>query len=91
VVAIPALRRSSGGGVGRPEVFRRAHQHLIDTPPGLSTTDLGFWLRYEIRREFAPYVGVSWNRKCGETADFAEAVGEDTGGARFVTGLRLWF
>jgi copper resistance protein B len=58
---------------------------------GLSTTDAGLRLRYEVRREFAPYVGVSWNHKWGETADLAEAAGEDTGGARFVAGLRLWF
>jgi copper resistance protein B len=48
-------------------------------------------LRYEFRRELAPYIGVVWSNKWGETADFAEAAGEDAGGARFVTGLRLWF
>jgi copper resistance protein B len=58
---------------------------------GLSTTDLGFRLRYEIRREVAPYLGVTWSNKWGKTADFAVAAGENTGGARFVTGLRLWF
>ena len=58
---------------------------------GLSSTDLGFRLRYEFRREVAPYVGVTWRNKWGKTADFAEAAGEDSGGARFVTGLRLWF
>jgi copper resistance protein B len=58
---------------------------------GLSTTDAGFRLRYELRREIAPYVGITWRNKWGKTADFAEAAGEDTGGARFVTGLRLWF
>ena len=58
---------------------------------GLSTLDTGFRLRYEIRRELAPYIGVTWNHKIGKTADFAEAAGEPTGGARFVTGLRLWF
>ena len=58
---------------------------------GLSTTGLGFRLRYEIRREFAPYLGITWRNKWGKTADFAAAAGEDTGGARFVTGLRLWF
>jgi copper resistance protein B len=58
---------------------------------GLSTTDLGFRLRYEIKREFAPYLGITWSNKWGKTADFAEAAGEDTGGTRFVTGLRLWF
>jgi copper resistance protein B len=58
---------------------------------GLSTTNAGLRLRYEFRREVAPYVGVSWNNKWGKTADFAGAAGEGTGGARFVTGLRLWF
>jgi copper resistance protein B len=58
---------------------------------GLSTTDVGLRVRYEFRREFAPYVGVVWRNKWGRTADFAAAAGEDTGGARFVTGLRLWF
>jgi copper resistance protein B len=58
---------------------------------GLSATDAGFRVRYEIRREFAPYVGVTWRSKWGKTADLAEAAGEQTGGARLVTGVRLWF
>ena len=58
---------------------------------GLSTTDIGLRLRYEVTREFAPYAGVVWRNKWGKTADFAQAAGEDAGGARFVTGLRLWF
>jgi copper resistance protein B len=58
---------------------------------GISTTDIGVRVRYEWRREFAPYVGFTWNRKWGETADFAEAEGEGRGGLRLVTGLRLWF
>jgi copper resistance protein B len=58
---------------------------------GLSTTDLGFRLRYEFRRELAPYAGVIWNRKYGRTADFARAAGEPASAAQFVTGVRLWF
>jgi len=58
---------------------------------GLSSTDLGFRIRYELKREFAPYAGIVWRNKWGKTADFAEAAGEQTGGARIVTGLRLWF
>ena len=58
---------------------------------GLSTIDIGFRLRYEFKRELAPYIGVVWSNKWGETADFTEATGEDAGGARFVAGLRLWF
>ena len=58
---------------------------------GLSTMDAGFRIRYEFRRELAPYVGVVWKKSFGKTAEFAEAAGEHTGGARFVTGVRLWF
>lgn len=58
---------------------------------GLSTIDAGLRLRYEIRREFAPYVGISWSRKLAGTADLARAAGEDTGGTRLAMGVRLWY
>lgn len=58
---------------------------------GFNSVELGFRLRYEIRREFAPYIGVSWERKLGETADFARQGGEDPDVLHFVAGLRLWF
>lgn len=58
---------------------------------GLSSGEAGLRLRYELRREFAPYVGVAWNRKFFRTADFAELAGEDTGGAKFALGVRMWF
>lgn len=57
---------------------------------GLSHTDTGLRLRYEFRREFAPYVGVAWNRMYFATADLARARGDRTGGARLVVGLRSW-
>ncbi len=57
---------------------------------GLSTTQLGLRLRYEWRREFAPYAGVTWNRKYGKTADVA-AAGDVATGARLAAGVRLWF
>jgi copper resistance protein B len=58
---------------------------------GLSSLETGVRLRYEIRREVAPYVGVTWHRKFFGTADFARAAGEDAGAVRFTTGLRWWF
>jgi copper resistance protein B len=58
---------------------------------GLSATDAGFRVRYEFRREVAPYIGVMWGNKWGQTADFATAAGESTGGSRLVLGMRLWF
>ena len=53
--------------------------------------EAGLRLRYEVRRELAPYVGVTWDRKFFGTADLAKAAGEDTGGARLALGARVWF
>ena len=58
---------------------------------GLSDIEVGIRLRYEIRREFAPYVGVHWERKFGGTADLAREHGEDVSDLLFVAGLRAWF
>ena len=58
---------------------------------GLSDSELGLRLRYEVRREFAPYVGVTWNRSYGQTAQYARDEGEDTNQVRWVVGVRLWF
>lgn len=58
---------------------------------GLSDLELGVRLRYEFRREFAPYVGVVWSRAFGETADLRGAEGESANDTRLVAGLRLRF
>ena len=58
---------------------------------GLSRGDFGLRLRYEIRREFAPYLGVSHERTFGETTDFVRARGDRADSTRFVVGLRAWF
>ncbi|MDU8431480.1 copper resistance protein B [Pseudomonas syringae pv. actinidifoliorum] len=58
---------------------------------GLSTSELGLRLRYEITPQFAPYVGVTWNRSYGKTADYAREDDEGVAEARLVVGLRLWF
>lgn len=58
---------------------------------GIRDTQLGLRLRYEIRREFAPYFGVSWSRAWGNTADLVEARGEDSDSLSFVVGARIWF
>ncbi|NQE64315.1 copper resistance protein B [Caulobacter sp. RHG1] len=62
-----------------------------ETGSGLSTAELGLRLRYEIRREFAPYIGVSYERSVGKTADLARAAGRDVSDTSFVVGLRAWF
>lgn len=58
---------------------------------GLSDIELGLRLRYEIAREFAPYVGVNWERKLGDTARFARAEGEGASATSLVMGVRFWF
>ena len=63
----------------------------FDTASGVNQTDLGLRLRYEITREFAPYIGVTWQRKYGGTASLARSEGDPTDAVAFVLGLRLWF
>jgi copper resistance protein B len=57
---------------------------------GISDGEFGVRLRYEIRREFAPYVGVTWKRRFGQTANLAEAVGADRSEVGWVVGIRGW-
>jgi len=58
---------------------------------GLSDVEAGLRLRYEGRREFAPYLGVAWERQVGDTARYSRARGHDTGGVSVVAGIRAWF
>jgi len=58
---------------------------------GLSDLDTGLRLRYEITRKFAPYIGVAYEDKFGQTADFARRDGESVDSLRFVAGLRVWY
>jgi len=58
---------------------------------GLSDIEAGLRLRYEFRREFAPYIGVNWTKKFGDTADILKARGEVTHDLQFVMGIRAWF
>ena len=58
---------------------------------GFSDASLGLRLRYEITRQFAPYVGVQYSRKLGNTADLARHEGEDPGETQWLAGVRFWF
>jgi copper resistance protein B len=58
---------------------------------GLSDLDVGLRLRYEIRRQFAPYVGVAWTKLFGETAAAAQAEGRSTSDVQALAGIRIWF
>ncbi|MDX3900215.1 MAG: copper resistance protein B [Sphingobium sp.] len=58
---------------------------------GLSDAELGLRLRYEIAREFAPYIGLSHDRRLGDTARLERAAGEDPSRTSVVLGIRFWF
>ncbi len=58
---------------------------------GLNDVELGLRLRYEIHRDFAPYVGFNWLRQIGDTADLARDEGDDVDQLGFVAGLRIQF
>lgn len=58
---------------------------------GLSGGEIGARLRYEFVPEFAPYVGLEYERAFGNTAGFRRAAGEDIGGWNLVLGIRAWF
>jgi copper resistance protein B len=58
---------------------------------GLSDVTLALRLRYEVRRELAPYIGVEWVDRYGGTEKFARAAGDDPSDARIMMGLRFWY
>lgn len=61
------------------------------TGRGLSDTKLGLRLRYEVRRELAPYIGVVWTHRYGASAGYARQDGEPATDRQFVAGVRFWF
>ena len=58
---------------------------------GLSDVAIGMRLRYEFSRQFAPYIGIEWTEKFGETADLAQLNGNDDSDTIYVAGIRFWF
>ena len=61
------------------------------TGSGLSNAELGLRLRYEVTREFAPYIGVSWDRQVGQTANYSRALGKGIEATSIVFGIRTFF
>ena len=58
---------------------------------GLDQIEVGARLRYELRREFAPYIGIEQSWRTGAGADFARARGEGTSATSLIAGIRFWF
>ena len=58
---------------------------------GLSEVDAGLRLRYEIRRELAPYLGVAWRQRSGASAQLLRAAGAVPDELQWLIGVRFWF
>lgn len=71
--------------------FAAQNSRDIGVGSGLSNGEIGLRLRYDIQREFAPYVGVQYQRAFGRTRRYLHDAGEDAGGFEFVAGVRTWF
>jgi copper resistance protein B len=69
---------------GRPDPAR-------DIGTGVADLEVGLRLRYEVRREFAPYAGVVWSRHFGATANDLGAAGAGSNELSLAVGLRVWF
>lgn len=57
---------------------------------GFYNVNFALRLRYEIKREFAPFIGVSWDKAYGETDDLLQAAGKDDGFS-VVMGIKFWY
>ncbi len=63
----------------------------LEVGAGVTDVELGLRLRYDVTRNFGPYVGVAYETKLGDTADYASAAGDDESETRFVLGVRARF
>lgn len=62
-----------------------------DTGSGFADIEAGIRLRYEITRQFAPYIGIHHEQLLGDTKDKARAGGDEASDTQAVAGLRFWF
>lgn len=81
--AIAQFRFEANGAAKRSEKF--------ETGSGVNDLSMGLRLRYEIKREIAPYIGVSWTNLFGETANFRKLSGGESSEFSAVGGFRLWY
>jgi len=58
---------------------------------GIERVEAGLQTRYEVRRRFAPYVALIYERRLGRTARIVRAAGEPAGGWSVRSGLRVGF
>ena len=62
-----------------------------DLGSGLSSSAFGFRMRYEVNRQFAPYLGIEWVNQYGKTADLSKLQGNESHDTRILAGIRFWF
>ncbi len=60
-------------------------------PKGFNDVRVGLRYRYELSREFAPYIGAYWSRSLGDKADQIRTEGGDESESGIVVGVRMWF
>lgn len=80
--------------IAQPEIelnFYSKQDPARSVGTGLSEIDTGLRIRYELSRKFAPYVGVAYDGKFGETAGFVRDEGEIVNDLRVVFGFRVWY
>ena len=63
----------------------------IGVGAGFNDAEVGFRLRYEITRKFAPYIGVTWKESFGATHRLTVREGGDPNHFAVVLGVRAWF
>ena len=63
----------------------------IERGSGLSDLEVGVRMRYEYKREIAPYIGFNWTKKIGKTADYSKKSGNTTSDSNVVLGVKAWF
>jgi len=58
---------------------------------GVSETEIGLRLRYAIRKNFLPYIGINWVQQYGDTAELSRLSGDKTSDTRWVFGFKGWY
>ncbi len=81
--AIAQLRLEANAAAKRSPEF--------ETGSGVNDLSLGLRLRYEFKREIAPYVGVTWTNLYGETSELRKSAGGESSNWKAIGGLRIWF
>ena len=78
----------------KPEVelnFHSRNDPNTGTGSGLSEVEISLRLHYAVNRQFLPYVGVNWEKKIGNTADYARDEGEGSDDLQWFIGVSTWF